>query len=124
MASGGGTPFHDLRIEVNPSSPSSRRTLSTPMSPTGSRTPGKGFNFRDVVNREMGRKLKEAQDKQKEGLEEKLLRVNGLVQRRIVCDYPYRDDYRVGKVIGSGLSGEVYLAKLRTDAKWQAAQKE
>ena len=71
------------------------------------RTPGGRFNFRDVVYRDMDRRLREAKDRNKEGLEEKLHRVNGLVQRRIVSEYPYEDDYRVGTVIGSGLSGDV-----------------
>jgi calcium-dependent protein kinase len=57
-------------------------------------------------------------------MEEKLLRINGFVQRRIVHDYPYTDDYTIGKVIGSGASGDVYQAKLRKDAKWMAAQKD
>merc|ERR1719252_42138 len=57
-------------------------------------------------------------------MEEKLLRINGFVQRRIVHDYPYTDDYTVGKVIGSGVSGDVYQAKLKKNAKWMAAQKD
>jgi calcium-dependent protein kinase len=46
------------------------------------------------------------------------------VQRRIITDYPYTDDYVVGKVIGSGLSGDIYQAKLKSNAKWMAAQKD
>ena len=41
-----------------------------------------------------------------------------------VRDYPYTDDYQIGKVVGSGASGDVFQAKLKKSAKWMAAQKD
>jgi calcium-dependent protein kinase len=90
---------------------------------TGRTTVG-GFNFRELVTKDVNKKIQEAKQGSNSTMEEKLLRINGFVQRRIVRDYPYTDDYQIGKVVGSGASGDVFQAKLKKSAKWMAAQKD
>jgi calcium-dependent protein kinase len=94
-----------------PSSPKQRRRLGA-------------FNFRDLVKNDVDKKLQEAKEGQNYTMEEKLHRINGFVQRRIVHDYPYTDDYTVGKVVGSGVSGDVYHATMKSNAKWMGVQKD
>ena len=79
-------------------------------SPKQRRTFG-AFNFRELVMKSVNKKLQEAKEGQNplsQSMKEKLQRINGFVQRRIVHDYPYTDDYIVGDVIGEGASGKVY----------------
>jgi calcium-dependent protein kinase len=82
------------------------------------------FNFQELVTRSVKKKLEEAKKDQHKVMEEKLHRINGFVQRRIVHDYPYTDDFIVGNVIGEGGSGKVYHGKLRADARWTSAQRD
>ena len=49
--------------------------------------------FKELVKRVVDAKLQEAQKCRNSILEEKLQCVEGFVERRIVHDYPYTDDY-------------------------------
>jgi serine/threonine protein kinase len=103
---------------------STKANPGEPSSPKVKQRQTRAFNFRDLVKKNVDKKLQEAKENQNSTMEEKLLRINGFVQRRIIHAYPYTDDYNVGKVIGSGASGDVYHATLKKDAKWMAAQKD
>jgi calcium-dependent protein kinase len=90
--------------------------------PAGATSPKRHHSFSDLVKEDIFKKLQKSS--KCSNTREKLLRINGFVQRRIIHDYPYTDDYTVGEVVGRGASGELYHATLKENAKWTAAQKD
>jgi calcium-dependent protein kinase len=80
--------------------------------------------FKELVKRVVDAKLQEAKTRRNSILEEKLLRVEGFVERRIVHDYPYTDDYEVREVVGTGACGNVHRGTLMPKPRWTAAQKD
>jgi calcium-dependent protein kinase len=72
-----------------------------------------------VANRASARK-KTASSK----LSAKLDRVSGLANQRIIGNYAVLEDYTKDKVVGIGISGEVWKARLLPNPKWTEAQKD